>query len=281
MKRFRSLFVAAALLAVNPFVGLMHAASEAEAAAGRALVKRYADSIVSIELVVTVRLKSGDREMPAREQRVEVNGTVVSADGLTLTSLALVDPQSQVDALRSQGNSRIELLGSDFKEVKLRMADGSEVPAKFVLKDSDLDLAFMAPDYAAGATKKEYSFVNLDSAATGEVLRTYFSVVRAPKALQRVPLVRINEIMGVVEKPRKFYLVSDPVVGTPTFDEKGQVLGIALQNLTGGSRLVVLPAADIAEMAKQAAAQAATAPSSVAPSSAAASPAALDSEKKE
>ena len=58
--------------------------SEAESAAGRALVKRYADAIVSVELVVTIKLKSGEREMPPREQRVEVNGTVLSADGLTV-----------------------------------------------------------------------------------------------------------------------------------------------------------------------------------------------------
>ena len=39
-----------------------------------------------------------------------------------------------------------EIVSSEFKEVKLRLANGKEVPARFVLKDADLDLAFMAPE---------------------------------------------------------------------------------------------------------------------------------------
>ena len=63
------------------------------------LVRRYADAIVGVELVVTVKVKMGDREMPPREQRIEVNGTVVTPEGLTVTSLAGVDPQVQFDTL--------------------------------------------------------------------------------------------------------------------------------------------------------------------------------------
>ena len=45
-------------------------------------------------------------------------------------------------------------------------------------------------------------------------------------------------------------------LGTPTFDAKGRILGISVQNFANGrsTGLVVLPAADIAEIAKQAAA---------------------------
>jgi len=88
-----------------------------------------------------------------------------------VTSLAEVDPQTQFDAMRAAGGGRAapELVGADFKEVKLRLADGKEVPARFVLKDGDLDLAFMAPDVAADAPKPETRVVVLgdsDFAAT-------------------------------------------------------------------------------------------------------------------
>ncbi len=237
----------------------------ADATAGRALVKRYADAIVGVELVVTIKMKVGDREAPPREQRIEVNGTVISPSGLTVTTLAEVDPQSAFEAMRANapGGNRVELVGADFKEVKLRLADGREVPARFVLKDADLDLAFMAPDVAAAeGTAKEFAYVKLEDAAQGEMLGDYFNLSRAPKVLQRVPMVRAGQVSGIVEKPRRVYLMTDQTVGTPSFDAQGRVLGISLQHFANGRRtgLVVVPAADIAEMAKQAsAAQAAPA----------------------
>jgi S1-C subfamily serine protease len=239
------------------------AAPEQNAAAGRALVKRYADAVIGVELVVTLKLKMGDREAPPQERRIEVNGTVISPTGLTVTSLAVVDPQSTLEAARQQ-NSRIELVGADFKEVKLRLADGTEIPARFVLKDSDLDLAFMAPDTAANGTPREFTHVKLAEAAeAAELLGGFYYVARAPKVLQRIPLVRLGEIVGIIEKPRKLYLLSDQSIGTPVFDAQGKVLGISVQNFAGGraAGMVVMPSADIAEMAKQAAAaQAAPAP---------------------
>jgi hypothetical protein len=257
MNLSRTLIIATVLLATSLTLPL-RAATDADAAAGRALVKRYADAIVGVELVVTLKVKVGDREQPPREQRIEVNGTVISADGLTVTSLAEVDPQTAFDAMRARGGGRApELVGAEFKEVKLRLADGKEVPARFVLKDADLDLAFMAPDVTADAEKPNFpSHVKLDEATEGAVLGSYFFVARAPKVLQRVPLVRASEIMGVVEKPRRFYLMTDQRLGTPMFDAKGSILGITLQNFASGLQtgLVVLPSADIAEIAKQAAA---------------------------
>ncbi|MEY4938371.1 MAG: hypothetical protein RIQ93_106 [Verrucomicrobiota bacterium] len=214
--------------------------------------------VVGVELVVTLKVKMGDREAPPSERRIEVNGTVISATGLTVVSLAEVDPQVAFDAMRAGqgGGGRIELVGADFKEVKLRLADGSEVPARFVLKDADLDLAFMAPDLAAGAKQREFPYVNLEESANGAVLGSYFYVARAPKVLQRVPLVRSSEIMGMLEKPRRYYLMTEQSLGTPTFDAQGRVLGITLQHFANGRRsgFVVLPAGDIIDIARQAAA---------------------------
>ena len=152
-----------------------------------------------------------------------------------------------------------EIVGSEFKEVKLRLADGKEVPARFVLKDADLDLAFMAPEATPENAGRDFPFVKLEEVADGALLGDYFYVGRAAKIQQRVPLVRATEIIGVVEKPRRFYLMTDQLsqwMGTPVFNPQGRVLGITLQHFANGRRsgLVVLPAEDIAEMAKQAAA---------------------------
>lgn len=242
-------------------VGVAASVCAADAAvSGRELVKRYADAVVGVELVVTVKVKVGDREMPPREQKVEINGTVISADGLTVTSLAEVDPQMAFEAMSGsqRGGQRPELLGADFKEVKLRLADGTELPARFVLKDQDLDLAFMAPVAEAGA-RRTFVHVDLAEAAEGDLLESYTLVGRAPKALQRVPVARTTEIMGVVEKPRRLYLMTETSLGVPMFDAAGRVLGITFQHFANSRRtgFVVLPAEDIAEIAKQAQAAAA------------------------
>jgi hypothetical protein len=234
----------------------LSAASPTDAEAGRALVQRYAEAIVGVELVVTIKVKMGERELPPNDQRVEINGTVISPDGLVVTSLAAVDPRVQFEAMRAmQGGTRgAELVSAEFKEVKLRLADGKEVPARFVLKDADLDLAFMAPETAE--PDRKYAHVNLAEPAEGTVLGRYFFVGRAAKTLQRVPLVRATEMIGMVEKPRRIFLLADTSVASPVFDAGGRVLGIMLQHFANGrpSGIVALPAADIADMAKQAAA---------------------------
>ena len=255
------LFAAVVALALSTgSAAAQSGASDSDAIAGRALVKRYADAIVGVELVVTVKMKTGDREQPPREQRIEVNGTVLTPGGLTVTSLAAVDPQVAFDAARAgQQNMRgVELVGVDFKEVKLRLADGKEVPARFVLKDADLDLAFMAPETAESG--REYPHVKLDETAEGAVLNRYFFVLRAAKTLQRVPLVRATTIVGIVEKPRRLFILAEQGLAIPVFDPTGRVLGITLQHFANGQSggIVVLPAADIAEMAKQAVAAQAT-----------------------
>lgn len=259
MKRMTSLALATALFATAP-AALLPAAAATDAAAGQALAKRFADAIIGIELVVTIKVKMGDREQPPQERRLEVDGTVISAGGLTVTSLASVDPQVQFDAMRAaQGGGRVpELVGVDFKEVKLRTADGKEVPARFVLKDADLDLAFIAPETAE--PDRQYAHVKLEESTEGTVLGTYYIVARAPKSLQRVPLVRVSEVMGIVEKPRRLYLLTNQGLGAPMLDAAGRVLGISLQHFANGrpTGIVVLPASDIADMAKQATAILAT-----------------------
>ncbi len=255
MKLSRSSFLFGSAIAALVSALPVGAATAAEA--GRALVQRYADTIVGVELVVTMKIRMGDREAPPREQRIEVNATVISPQGLAVTTLADVDPQVAFEAMRgSQGGRGVELVGTDFKEVKLRFADGKEVPARFVLKDVDLDLAFIAPETPP---EKDYPAVKLEEAAEGAPLDTFYYVARAPKTLQRVPLIREVAIAGVVERPRRFYLMTEQSPGTPVFNAAGRILGITLQNFANGRRTgyVVLPAADIAEMAKQAAAAAA------------------------
>jgi hypothetical protein len=231
---------------------------EARAAAGRALVERYASSIVKVELVATLKMSIGGRSAPPRERKLEANGTVISPTGLTVTSLSQIDPGAAFEAIRASmgaAAARVQLDETEYKEVKLGLSDGTTVPAKVVLKDTDLDLAFVAPDVGDAAAKRQFDYVKLDDAAVGEVLGNYYSISRASKALQQVPLVSFSTVSGIVQKPRQMFIVVGESPGSPVFDAKGHVLGICVRR-SGGSigTFVILPAADVADEAKQAAA---------------------------
>ncbi len=208
--------LALALLSVP---ATLRALPETEVQAGRDLVKRCANSIMGIEMVVTLKMTMGDRAMPPREVKIDVNGTVLDSAGLTVTSLTAIDPRMQFESMRANmgpaAASRMEVGESDYKEVKLRLADGSEVPARVVLKDGDLDLAFIAPEPDPAAKKREFTPVKLADAADGMLLNTYFIISRAAKVLQRVPLVRPTLVSGIVEKPRRMFLMTDQQLGCP------------------------------------------------------------------
>ncbi len=234
------------------------ALSDAEAAAGRALAARYADMIVNVEVVATIKITAGERSLAPQEARFDPNGTVISPTGLTVTALSQIDPRSNLESMirtRAPGQ-HVEIGDTEYKEVKLRRADGTEVPARVVLKDVDLDLAFIAPTEDPAGGRKPFAYVDLDQTATATVLGDYFVVTRAPKALQRVPLVQSATLEGVDAKPRLFYIVGGIALGCPVFDSQGRTLGLGLTYFVNGRATgpIVMPAADVAEEARQAAA---------------------------
>jgi hypothetical protein len=249
------------LLALGPtlLAPQSRAVTESEAANGQALLKRYADSIVSIELVVTLRISVNDKAMPPRESKVDVNGTIISPTGLTISALSIIDPRGALEAARAAqaGNGqKVDIGETEFKDVKLRLANGTEVPSAVVLKDPDLNLIFIAPLPNDAAPPRTFPFVSLDKEAPATLLGNYFFVSRASKNLQRTPVVHTAYMVGIVEKPRRMFLLNDQGVGIPVFDSSGVPLGLGTQYLDNGRPvgLVVLPPSDVAELARQAAA---------------------------
>jgi hypothetical protein len=217
-----------------------------EAATGRALLQRYADVVIGVELVTTLKGTVNDRPLPPQERKMEANGTVITPGGLTVLSLGSIDPRSGIN----MPNARIE--EPEFKEVKLRLADGTEYPARVVLKDEELDLAFVAPEAPAeGAKLPVFPHVRLDDAARGEVLGNYYDIARGNKRVQRVPAVRLVSVTGILQKPRPFLLATDYSPGCPVFDAAGKLLGVSVRHIVEGRPvgMVILPAADIAEVA--------------------------------
>ena len=155
----------------------------------------------------------------------------------------------------------VDLGQSELKAVRLRLPDGTEVPAKVVWKDAAHDVALLAPEDAAAAARRPFTWVNLnDAPEAAMLLGNYYHLSRLPEAMQRTPLVRPCTVTGIIERPRRLLLVSTDwfgdVLGCPVFDAQGRVLGICLRYLVDGTPrgIVVVPAADIAEVVGLAAA---------------------------
>ena len=121
----------------------LSAATEAEAAAGREIVKKNADAIVSVELVVNGGA-GGRGGRGSAEQKVEVNATVISPTGLTVTSLTAIDPRVG----RGRGSS--DNSDSEFKEVKLRLADNTAL-RRALASSHEVVTAFIVDDVQVAA----------------------------------------------------------------------------------------------------------------------------------
>ena len=98
---------------------------------------------------------AGGRSMPPQEQKLEALGTIIAEDGLTVLSLSRVDPTATLlSSIRTPGGS----VNVNYTEVLLLMQDGTEVPAKLLLKDTDLDLAYVLPIKEKGEKHEKRTF---------------------------------------------------------------------------------------------------------------------------
>ncbi|TAE92145.1 MAG: hypothetical protein EAZ81_03775 [Verrucomicrobia bacterium] len=222
-----------------------------------ALAKTHQDSTLFISAVVSIEVTAGSNPTQKEERKVEVLGTVLSAEGLIVTPLSTLDLASNMDGRTvntPQGPITLQAK-ADIKEVKIIMPDGSEVAAKVVLKDADLDLAFIKPEKSAAP------FVAIDAknSAPMSLLDDIIILGRMGKDLNREPMLMTGEIVSVIKKPRLFGKMTANATGMPVFNAEGKFLGIGINrlssktatemNLTGNT--VLLPAPDLLESASQ------------------------------
>jgi len=144
-----------------------------------------------------------------------------------------------------------------------------------VLTDEDLSLAFVAPEKPLDAkTQAKLSHIDLSKAAPkAAVLDRIITLGRFGKSLNHTLSVQVGRVGAVVTKPRTFY-VGAGSMGSPVFTADGKLLGLCTLRKTKGGKSrsiglmsmlrgggigggpgappVVLPAADVKEIADQA-----------------------------
>ncbi|MGD9646920.1 MAG: hypothetical protein AB7U73_14500 [Pirellulales bacterium] len=240
------------LSALALVAGPASADESAVVATARDLLTKHHEAVVWVSAVVTVQIPGGAR---SAEQEAETLGTVVDPSGLVLISLEAMNPVSRLTRLgvnvRTPAGVNLHDIKSSLSQVKIRLADGTEVPAKVVLEDSDLGLSFLRPDPPSEGTEpRTFVSIPLAEGAAAEVLDRVIELRRLGKTLDNEPTVALDRVTAVIKKPRELFCTSTKGDGTPVFTTDGKLLGIAVSHSDGTS--VVVPTIDIVPIAEQA-----------------------------
>lgn len=235
--------------------------------AAKQVYEKHQEAVIWISAVLKVEMSGR-----SQEKKMEAFGTIIDKNGLTVMSYAMLDPIS-LYASMATAKQRKALPKSQFSDVKMRLADGTEIPARLVLKDPDLDLAFVVPEPDAKEAPKTFPHVTLDKTVKAEVLDRLIVLTRLGKSFDEQPCIDFTRVSAIVKKPRLFYVdrphASGGGIGTPVFTTEGKVLGISvmrkgpksrsLSSMLGGDfSTIILPCDDVLEIAQQASKAAST-----------------------
>lgn len=260
--------IAAALLP-----GMLQFASAADeiTVKGREVFEKYKNAVVTVQLVMKSKMSVRGAGGDANEAKEEVTGTVIDPSGLTVLSLTATDPAGMMRSMMEDLSPDLKEFGlkveSSLESVKILLPDGTEIPSEVVLRDKDLDLAFVRP---VKKSEKPMAAVDLKNAAPVQVLDQVVTLNRLGRVSQRAHAASIERINAVVQKPRTFYIAGSEMttttLGSPAFTLDGKLAGIfVMRTVKGGGgggmgmlrgqpdnvASIILPPGDILETAKQ------------------------------
>lgn len=240
-------------LAATAFAGVPDPGGEV----ARKLFTAHRDSVLWVSVVAKISYTSegatdSPMNLPDAENKFEAYATVVSTNGLLVTALSAIDPSRAISGREITTRSgKVRLDASVIiKEVLIIMPDGVEVPAEVVMKDTDLDLAFIR----AKADSKQFKSANfvpidLKDSAKAVMAEETITLMRGDEVLNRQPSVVRGQVTVLVSKPREFIRATSGAPGTPTFNTDGKFLGIGTVRFVQNRQptAVLLPAADVQE----------------------------------
>ena len=230
-----------------------------DANAARTIFAKAQKSVVTVKLVVKISANGHESE-----QKIETFATVIDAQGLTVLPAATVDPAAMMrQSMRGRPGSPELKFESSVTESTILLPDGTEIDADVVLKDADLDLAFLRPREAG----RTFDAVTLKPVKTlPAVLEPVLLVGRYGQNASRQPWAEVVHMRAVVKGPRVYGLVDSDgsdALGTVAYAMDGTPLGVfvtktagtgsEVRRMGGGDDHVILRTADdVLEIAEQA-----------------------------
>ena len=236
---------------------------------GREIFKKNQRAVVTVQVVVKMKFSLPGMGGQANESKQDVTGTVVDPSGLTVVALSSCEPGDMLQSMMagmSDEDTKFKM-ETELSDVKLLLDDGTELPAGIVLRDKDLDLAFVRP---LTQPASPMTALDLSKSATAQVLDQVITLNRLGNAAGRAYAASVERISAVVQKPRLFYIpcseITSTALGSPAFALDGNILGVFVMRTVSqkgagmsmfnfrpqGLTTIILPAADILKAARQA-----------------------------
>jgi S1-C subfamily serine protease len=227
---------------------------------GREIFKKHQHAVVTVQVVLKITYSGAAK---SSETRQELTGTVVDASGLTVLALSACDPSEMYQRMMSEQSSQYKL-ETEVTDLKILLNDGTELTSEIVLRDKDLDLAFIRPKTKPSSPM---AAVDLNQSAPAQLLDQVITLNRLNSAAGRAYAASVERISAVIQKPRTFYIpdssMTSTTLGSPAFALDGKVVGVlvmraisskggATRNYRDSMTSIILPAEDVLKAAKQA-----------------------------
>jgi S1-C subfamily serine protease len=227
---------------------------------GRDIFNQNQHAVVTVQVVLKVSYPGAGK---SSENRQEITGTVVDPSGLTVLALSACDPSEMYQRMMADQGAQNKL-ETEVTDVKILLEDGTELPAEIVLRDKDLDLAFIRPKAKPASPMAAIDF---SKSAPVQILDEVITLNRLNSAAGRAYAASVERISAVIQKPRTFYIpdsnMTSTTLGSPAFALDGKVVGMlvmraisakgtASRSYRDSMTSIILPAEDILKAAKQA-----------------------------
>lgn len=226
------------------------AQSDQIADSGKQVVSKWSSSIVTVQITVKTSVSYGGEQGQKREDKNESTGIIIDPSGLLVMPLSTASPD---DIMNAMGGD--EKVSSEVTDLKILLPDGRQIPSRIVLRDKDLDLAFIRPIQKPA---QPLPALDLSQSSKPGVLDQIIMISRLGMVASRTISASVNRIDAVVEKPRTFYVVGRvDSPGATAFSLDGTPVGMVVLRMLKGTGSfsgmpMILPMSDIADAAKQA-----------------------------
>jgi len=180
-----------------------------------------------VQVVVQVKMtgEMGSSMGEKQEFQTEASCVVIDPDGLVLCSNTLLG--GYMSLIERVTGGRMEMTATP-TQIKVLVADEPKpLEAKLLVRDSDLDLAWLQVKAPAG---KKFTYVDLAKSATPKVGDPFFAIRRLDKFFDRTATVYEGRIGGTVKKPRTLFVptaTAESSLGLPALGPAGEVLRLA------------------------------------------------------
>ncbi|MCF6286841.1 MAG: serine protease [Candidatus Hydrogenedentes bacterium] len=232
-------------------------AADEDAQIMRRIVAAHGNAVVTVKMTIKQTMTMAEYGTEESEYTQEIIASVISKDGLMVTSLLELDPSKMMNAYFSDEEEDGFETKTDVTALRV-LQDGKEIDAEIVLRDTDLDLAFLRP---VKKPEADWTHVDLSADVAVQTFEKIYILYRMGKVAQRLPDAYPYRISAVVEKPRKLYILGESTgAGNPIFTKSGACLGINVTRTLNVSESgdmdfdvasIVIPGPDIMKITEQ------------------------------